>query len=61
MYPQFAGKLCQVIHSQEPRAEQLIDDFKGLENAKNDQLRIAISEDMLDTGIDVPEVVNSSC
>lgn len=58
MYPQFAGKLCQVIHSQELRAEQLIDDFKGVENAKNDQLRIAISVDMLDTGIDVPEVVN---
>ncbi|WP_341679405.1 DEAD/DEAH box helicase family protein [Niveibacterium sp. SC-1] len=58
MYPQFAGKFCAVIHSQEQRAEQLIDDFKGAENSKNDQLRIAISVDMLDTGIDVPEVVN---
>lgn len=53
MYPQFAGKFCRVIHSQEPRAEDLIDDFKG----KLDP-RIAISVDMLDTGIDVPEVVN---
>lgn len=53
MYPQFAGKFCRVIHSQEPRAEELIDDFKG----KLDP-RIAISVDMLDTGIDVPEVVN---
>jgi type I restriction enzyme R subunit len=53
MYPQFAGKLCRVIHSQEPRAEDLIDQFKG-----NDELRIAISVDMLDTGIDVPEAVN---
>ena len=53
MYPQFAGKLCRVIHSKEPRAEELIDQFKG----KTD-LRIAISVDMLDTGIDVPEVVN---
>lgn len=58
MYPQFAGKFCAVIHSDEPRAEQLIDDFKGQENCKNDQLRIAISVDMMDTGIDVPEVVN---
>ncbi|NYH23834.1 DEAD/DEAH box helicase family protein [Paraburkholderia bryophila] len=58
MYPQFAGKFCQVIHSEEPRAEQLIDDFKGAENCKNDQLRIAISVDMMDTGIDVPEVLN---
>jgi len=53
MYPQFAGKLCRVIRSQEPRAEDLIDQFKG-----NNELRIAISVDMLDTGIDVPEVVN---
>lgn len=53
MYPQFGGKLCRVIHSKEPRAEELIDQFKG----KFD-LRIAISVDMLDTGIDVPEVVN---
>lgn len=53
MYPQFAGKLCRVIHSQEPRAEDLIDQFKS-----NNELRIAISVDMLDTGIDVPEVVN---
>lgn len=54
MYPQFAGKFCRVIHSQEPRAEALIDQFK---EPKGD-LRIAISVDMLDTGIDVPEVVN---
>lgn len=53
MYPQFAGKLCRVIHSQEPRAEELIDQFKG-----QTELHIAISVDMLDTGIDVPEVVN---
>ncbi len=53
MYPQFAGKLCRVIHSQEPRAEELIDEFKGKTG-----LSIAISVDMLDTGIDVPEVVN---
>ena len=53
MYPQFAGKLCRVIHSQEPRAEDLIDQFKG-----HGDPRIAVSVDMLDTGIDVPEVVN---
>lgn len=58
LYPQFAGKFCAVIHSDELRAEQLIDDFKGGDSCKNDALRIAISVDMLDTGIDVPEVVN---
>ncbi|WP_313569623.1 DEAD/DEAH box helicase family protein [Comamonas terrigena] len=54
MYPQFAGRFCRVIHSKEPRAEDLIDQFKE----SNGDLRIAISVDMLDTGIDVPEVVN---
>jgi type I restriction enzyme R subunit len=54
MYPQFAGKFCRVIHSKEPRAEDLIDQFKE----PSGDLRIAISVDMLDTGIDVPEVVN---
>lgn len=57
-WPQFGGKFCAVIHSEELRAEQLIDDFKGEDNCKNDQLRIAISVDMLDTGIDVPAIVN---
>jgi type I restriction enzyme R subunit len=53
-YPQYGSTFCRVIDNQEPKAEQLIDDFK----AKNNDLTIAISVDMLDTGIDVPEVVN---
>jgi len=56
MYPQYGGKLCQVIDNYDPRAEQLIDDFKG--QGTNDVLAIAISVDMLDTGIDIPEIVN---
>lgn len=56
MYPQYGGKFCQVIDNHDPRAEQLIDDFKG--QGTNPDLTIAISVDMLDTGIDVPEVVN---
>jgi type I restriction enzyme R subunit len=56
MYPQYGGKFCQVIDHYDPRAEQLIDDFKGTGN--NDQLTIAISVDMLDTGIDIPDILN---
>jgi type I restriction enzyme, R subunit len=56
MFPQYAGKFCQVIDNYNPKAEDLIDDFKGA--GSNDQLTIAISVDMLDTGIDVPEIVN---
>jgi type I restriction enzyme R subunit len=56
MYPQYGGKFCQVIDHYDPRAEQLIDDFKGA--GSNDALTIAISVDMLDTGVDIPEIVN---
>lgn len=56
MYPQYGGNFCQVIDNYDPRAEQLIDDFKG--DGSNKELTIAISVDMLDTGIDVPEIVN---
>jgi type I restriction enzyme R subunit len=58
MYPQFVG-LIQVITSTTERVRDgsygdgLINKFK-----KNNLPRIAISVDMLDTGIDVPEVVN---
>ncbi len=53
MYPQYGGTFCAVIDNQIAAREQLIDDFKGCGN-----LTIAISVDMLDTGIDVPEIVN---
>jgi type I restriction enzyme R subunit len=56
MYPQYGGAFCRVIDNYDPRAEQLIDDFKGVGN--HPELTIAISVDMLDTGIDIPEVVN---
>ena len=56
MYPQYGGRFCQVIDNYDPRAEQLIDDFKG--DGTNNELTIAISVDMLDTGIDVPEILS---
>ncbi|MBU2869745.1 DEAD/DEAH box helicase family protein [Colwellia sp. E2M01] len=55
MYPQLGSNFCRVIHSKYERAEELIDDFKSTEE---NSVRIAISVDMLDTGIDVPECVN---
>ncbi len=56
MYPQYGGQFCRVIDNYDPRAEELIDDFKGA--GHNPDLTIAISVDMLDTGIDVPEILN---
>ena len=54
MYPQYGGKFCRVIDNYDPRSQDLIDEFKDPQV----DLAIAISVDMLDTGIDVPEVVN---
>jgi len=54
MYPQHGAKVCKVIHNAIPHVGSLIKEFKKGDN----KFRIAISVDMLDTGIDVPEVVN---
>lgn len=53
MYPQYKGKLTSVIYSGIKDKDKLIENFKC-----NDFPRIAISVDLLDTGIDVPEIVN---
>jgi type I restriction enzyme R subunit len=53
-YPKLKGKFAQVITFQATYAQSLIDDFSQKDKAPH----IAISVDMLDTGIDVPEVVN---
>lgn len=52
--PEYAGHFAQVIVSSDDRAQHLIDQFSQPEKAPH----IAISVDMLDTGIDVPDVVN---
>lgn len=52
MYPQFPG-MAKVITCKSEYRGTLVDAFK-----KKEPLRIAISVDMLDTGIDVPEAVN---
>jgi type I restriction enzyme R subunit len=59
-YRASAGKFARVITYKEKYADTLIDEFKGEKEPldKNYPLSIAVSVDMLDTGIDVPEVVN---
>ncbi len=54
MYPEYGPDYCALIHSGSARSDSLIDEFK--DPTKNPV--IAISVDMLDTGIDVPEVLN---
>ncbi|WP_066380399.1 DEAD/DEAH box helicase family protein [Anabaena sp. CA = ATCC 33047] len=53
-YPHYRGEFAQVIHSEITYNQSLIDDF----SEAHKQPTIAVSVDMLDTGIDVPEVVN---
>ncbi|MGO1562225.1 MAG: DEAD/DEAH box helicase family protein [Actinomycetaceae bacterium] len=53
-WPEHAGRLTRVITSGTPYAQSLIDDFSQPDKAPH----VAISVDMLDTGIDVPEVAN---
>jgi type I restriction enzyme, R subunit len=53
-YPQHAGRFARVIDNYATYALTLIDDF----SVKDKDPHVAISVDMLDTGIDVPEVAN---
>lgn len=53
-YPHYKGAFARVVTYKTEYAQSLIDDF-----SKRDKMpHIAISVDMLDTGIDVPEAVN---
>ena len=53
-YPHYKGEFARVITFKTEYAQSLIDAFANKDKAPH----IAISVDMLDTGIDVPEVVN---
>lgn len=53
-YPHYKGEFARVITFKTEYAQSLIDNFSQKDKAPH----IAISVDMLDTGIDIPEVVN---
>ncbi|MDZ7740199.1 MAG: DEAD/DEAH box helicase family protein [Bacteroidota bacterium] len=54
MFPQYRGKFLRVIDNYESKAESLLDDF----SSKHKYPQIAVSVDMLDTGIDIHEIIN---
>ena len=54
LYPQYNGKFAQRITCDDSYAQTIIDDFK----IPTKMPIIAVSVDMMDTGIDVPECVN---
>lgn len=53
-YPHFKGDFGRVVTFETAYVQSLIDNF----SAKDKSPHIAISVDMLDTGIDIPEIVN---
>jgi type I restriction enzyme, R subunit len=53
-YPNLRGHFARVIDFKTEYAQSLIDDFSNPDKMPH----IAISVDMLDTGIDIPEIVN---
>jgi type I restriction enzyme R subunit len=53
-YPQYAGHFARVIVSGPSYVQSLIDEFSITDKLP----QIAVSVDMLDTGIDIPDVVN---
>lgn len=54
LYPQYHGSFAKRVVCDDSYAQSIIDDFKVAEKEPH----IAVSVDMLDTGIDVPEIVN---
>lgn len=54
IFPQYGGKFAKVVDYDTKYVESIIDDFKQ----KDKMPQIAVSVDMLDTGIDVPEILN---
>jgi type I restriction enzyme R subunit len=53
-YPALRGHFCKLIDNQVKYAHALIDEFEVPEKAPH----IAVSVDMLDTGIDIPDILN---
>ena len=54
LYPERGGEFARVISYKTRGAEALIDQLR----LKDSPLRMTVSVDMLDTGIDIPEIVN---
>lgn len=54
LYPQYKGMFCKLVICDEPYAEKNLEDFK-----KPDEYPfVAVTVDMLETGVDVPEITN---
>jgi len=55
-YPEWSGKFLRVIDNYESKAQDILEKF--CEDKKELEPQIAVSVDMMDTGVDAPRVVN---
>jgi len=55
-YPEYAGKFLRVIDNYETKAQDLLEVF--VDHYEENDPQIAVSVDMMDTGVDAPRVVN---
>lgn len=55
-YPEYAGKFLRVIDNYETKAQNLLEQF--VDPLEDQEPQIAVSVDMMDTGVDAPRVVN---
>ncbi len=53
LYPDYPANTCQLVDNYVQNADSLIEQFDT-----NPEFRIAVSVDMLDTGVDIPAVLN---
>ncbi len=53
LYPKYEANYCQLVDYQVNYSQDLVNQF-----SEKETFRIAVSVDMLDTGVDVPEVLN---
>ncbi|NMF21008.1 DEAD/DEAH box helicase family protein [Clostridium perfringens] len=54
LYPEYGGNFAKVVEHKTTYVDTIIDDFSD----KDKMPQIAVSVDMLDTGIDIPEILN---
>lgn len=55
-YPEYSGKFLRVIDNYETKAQDLLEIF--VDHYEEHEPQIAVSVDMMDTGVDAPRVVN---
>lgn len=58
LYPQYGEDFCTIIDNYATYAQNLLDNFSEPRETAKRKIQIAVTVDMLETGVDVPEVLN---